>query len=266
MPVKLKHFNKKTGETTYTDYWTVAERLKLLREDDNSELFIETNLISEDENQVTIKASLVCKRGKFQGSARSYKDAPLIEGQSPLEVAETSAVGRALGFAGYGSVESIASAEEVIAANKPLVEKANGAKPSEKKDNLFPEPHYCKACGNPMKYRTGTSQKGVAWKGYFCSDRKHEAEFIHDQPENMLAEGNVPFEAAPEKAHWGGFWLRCKELGIDRPLAHKLFGQPVEDKALLRFAETRAEFENATLQDVIDDMRDELEVRKLETS
>jgi hypothetical protein len=35
------------------------------------------------------------------------------DGQSPLECGETSALGRALGFAGYGVTESIASADEV---------------------------------------------------------------------------------------------------------------------------------------------------------
>ena len=39
-----------------------------------------------------------------------------IEKASPYEVAETSAVGRALGFAGYGIVGGIASADEMIAS------------------------------------------------------------------------------------------------------------------------------------------------------
>ena len=39
-----------------------------------------------------------------------------MEKTSPYEIAETSAIGRALGFAGYGSVDSIASADEMIKA------------------------------------------------------------------------------------------------------------------------------------------------------
>lgn|SRR5260221_2025546 len=35
------------------------------------------------------------------------------DGDSPYECAETSALGRALGFAGFGSAESIASANEI---------------------------------------------------------------------------------------------------------------------------------------------------------
>jgi hypothetical protein len=41
------------------------------------------------------------------------------DGQSPFECGETSALGRALGFAGYGSVESIASADEVVRNQEP---------------------------------------------------------------------------------------------------------------------------------------------------
>ncbi len=39
--------------------------------------------------------------------------AKTIEKQSPYEVAETSAVGRALGFAGYGVINGIATADEI---------------------------------------------------------------------------------------------------------------------------------------------------------
>jgi hypothetical protein len=42
------------------------------------------------------------------------------DGQSPFECGETSALGRALGFAGYGAVESIASADEVVRNQEPV--------------------------------------------------------------------------------------------------------------------------------------------------
>lgn len=41
------------------------------------------------------------------------------DGMSPFECGETSALGRALGFAGYGVVESIASADEVVRNQEP---------------------------------------------------------------------------------------------------------------------------------------------------
>lgn len=107
MPVKIQ------GK----DYVTVAERVAGLHEARNGEMVtIETGIASEDAEQVTMWAKVVTPAGSFSGHARSSKSARSIEGQSPLEVAETSAVGRALGFAGLGIVEGIASADEVKAA------------------------------------------------------------------------------------------------------------------------------------------------------
>lgn len=103
-------------------YVTVAERVAALHEEhrsDGSTISIATGIHSEDESQVTFWATVTVPTGTFWGHARSSKTDRSIEGQSPLEVAETSAVGRALGFAGYGVDESIASADEVNGAQRP---------------------------------------------------------------------------------------------------------------------------------------------------
>jgi len=58
----------------------------------------------------------------YTGLAAERDNNGFINKTSALENAETSAVGRALAFAGYGSNESIASAEEVVVAqNKQKV-------------------------------------------------------------------------------------------------------------------------------------------------
>jgi hypothetical protein len=51
-----------------------------------------------------------------QAHAEEYRAASEINATSALENCETSALGRALAFIGYGSANSIASAEEVIGA------------------------------------------------------------------------------------------------------------------------------------------------------
>ena len=52
---------------------------------------------------------------QFVGTAEAKLSARpgTADGDSPVECAETSALGRALGFAGFGLVHSIASADEV---------------------------------------------------------------------------------------------------------------------------------------------------------
>jgi hypothetical protein len=109
-------------------YVTVAERVVGLHETRNGEMVtIETGIAGEDAEQVTMWAKVQTPAGSFSGHARSSKSARNIEGQSPLEVAETSAVGRALGFAGLGVVEGIATADEVKAAQQgPVKHSAAG--------------------------------------------------------------------------------------------------------------------------------------------
>lgn len=106
-------------------YVTVAERVAALHDARNgTEVHVETWIAGEDEKSITIGAKVTTPAGTFTGHARSDKSERSIEGQSPLEVAETSAVGRALGFAGLGVVEGIASADEVKAAQpKPSAKK-----------------------------------------------------------------------------------------------------------------------------------------------
>jgi len=92
-------------------YITVAERLAEAREDLVS---INTEVIPNG-GSVVIKATVVTKKGTFTGISAANPNKS-IEKQSPYEVAETSAVGRALGFAGYGVIDSIASADEIVKA------------------------------------------------------------------------------------------------------------------------------------------------------
>src|SRR5436309_3515515 len=64
--------------------------------------------------QVTVKADL---RGEATGTARLFIGGGGANRENPVENAETSAIGRALGFLGYGCFGTgIASAEEMIAA------------------------------------------------------------------------------------------------------------------------------------------------------
>jgi hypothetical protein len=91
-------------------YITVAERLVAAHEE-NEQISITTEVLFNDP-KVVIKATVTTKKGTFTGiSAANVSKS--IEKESPYEVAESSAVGRALAFAGYETTEGIASAEEM---------------------------------------------------------------------------------------------------------------------------------------------------------
>lgn len=92
------------------EYITVAERLTKIHAELKN-LSITTEVLFT-EPRVVIKATVTTPKGKFTGiSAANVNKA--IEKESPYEVAESSAVGRALAFAGYETVGGIASAEEM---------------------------------------------------------------------------------------------------------------------------------------------------------
>lgn len=97
------------------DYMTVAKRVEIAHIDGLESVVTE---VLQHTPVVVIKATVSTKKGQYTGisSANPLKS---IEKSNPYEVAETSAVGRALGFAGYGIIEGIPSADEM---NKALVE------------------------------------------------------------------------------------------------------------------------------------------------
>ena len=92
------------------DYVTVAGRLEMAHEKCKT-IDITTEVLVHTPN-VVVKATVKTEKGLFTAISAA-NPAKAIEKQSPYEVAETSAVGRALGFAGFGLVEGVATADEI---------------------------------------------------------------------------------------------------------------------------------------------------------
>lgn len=117
--IKLKRnsTNKKTGVvTTVTkDYAEVPQRVKAFRKVYPNGSIV-TDIIDVDEKSVTMKTVVKDEQGRVLStgiaSENTGKNAT-INSTSMYENCETSAVGRALGFAGFGINDSIASYEEV---------------------------------------------------------------------------------------------------------------------------------------------------------
>ena len=94
------------------EYVTVAERLEKLHSE-HDKVGIETEVLRFDEEIVLVKAILSIDDKKFVGHAQEVIGSSEVNSTSALENAETSAVGRALAFAGLGVNGSIASADEI---------------------------------------------------------------------------------------------------------------------------------------------------------
>ncbi len=90
-------------------YVMVNERVQEAHKEQET-ISITSECISHD--PVLFKATVITKKGTFTGWSAADPN-KVIEAKTPYEVAETSAVGRALGFAGYGIVESIATGDEM---------------------------------------------------------------------------------------------------------------------------------------------------------
>lgn len=113
-PIERK--NKETGKTEVKMYAPVNERIKAFRKVYPSGS-ITTEIVSEDDKVIEVKA-YVSNGGDIlsTGHAFEIKNGSYINRTSYLENCETSAVGRALGFSGFGIDAAIASAEELSGA------------------------------------------------------------------------------------------------------------------------------------------------------
>ncbi len=156
---------KKNGIVTIhgKEYMTVARRVELAHQDKELQS-IETEVLSH--NPIVVKATIRVQNKSFTGiSAVNPDSTRVIEKENPYEVAETSAVGRALGFAGYGLIESVASADEMTRATSAQATL----------DLPTPEQTVCEICGKPATEREGTTKGGKHYHGIFCSteDRTH---------------------------------------------------------------------------------------------
>ena len=95
-------------------YTTVAERCCLAHADEGFSMLGEE--VVEIKDRHFIRVTIDVKGKLYIGSAEIHWNAnpKTAEGGNPYETAQTSALGRALGFASYGVVDSVASADEVV--------------------------------------------------------------------------------------------------------------------------------------------------------
>lgn len=116
MSTKMKTINIKGKE-----YVPVVERVKEFHKlHPNGE--IQTEVLPGSSDRVVVKAIVTFNRGSdkrliFTGHSQAEWGKGMM-GNVALEVAETSAIGRALGFANIGLLDGIASADEMKKVRK----------------------------------------------------------------------------------------------------------------------------------------------------
>jgi hypothetical protein len=103
------------------EYVEVKDRVAEAHAEDGYSMLKETTF--ELGGRIYVQVTIDVKGKMYIGTAECKFNAnpKTPDGQSPFECGETSALGRALGFAGYGAVESIASADEVARNEQPAI-------------------------------------------------------------------------------------------------------------------------------------------------
>lgn len=112
--MKIERTDKKTGKTVTKEYAEVAQRLKAYRTVYPAGTII-TEMVSNENGICVFRAKVFDEESNLlaTGTASENQKASFINQTSYIENCETSAVGRALGIAGFGIDTSISSAEEV---------------------------------------------------------------------------------------------------------------------------------------------------------
>ena len=150
-------------------YVTVAERLTQAHEQ-------LTTVVSEPPVMLTdvmgyIRATVALKDGRSATATASFRlDLPpgnrSAQATNPLEDCETSAIGRALGFLGYGSAKSVASREEIQEA-----ERRGGAQFTPRQPQA-PRPQAVPANGAPICDVCGAiGRLGKDKQSYYCPQK-----------------------------------------------------------------------------------------------
>lgn len=83
---------------------------------------ITTHILKNDDKSVVVKAivypDMKNLERRFIGHSEAYRSDEMM-GDVPVEIAETSAVGRAMAMLGIGVIDGVASADEMVKASRP---------------------------------------------------------------------------------------------------------------------------------------------------
>lgn len=140
----IERYNKKTGKKDTKEYVDVAQRVKAFRRV-YPQGFIKTEFVRLEGGFCVMRttAGYYDDNGTAMviatGTAQESQDANMINKTSYIENCETSAIGRALGMAGFGIDGGIASADEMESALKQQEQLENSKGGRRKKQDEEPD-------------------------------------------------------------------------------------------------------------------------------
>lgn len=187
--IGISHLDKKTGRTITKQYATVDSRVEFFREK-YPEWSIETDfpVLDLSKNVCICVARIRDQNGKLvsQGTAHEWQSKPnsLVNSTSFIENAETSAVGRALGFLGIGiNGLGIATAEEISAATAH----ADANDPAPLIDDTVPE------FNNPDDWMTENAFAGACERATTAAELQ---DLVNSQRTNPNIKTLLPYASA----------------------------------------------------------------------
>lgn len=167
-----------------SDYVTVAERLTMANEQI-------VTVVTEPPAMLTdvmghIRATVALKDGRSATATASFRldlQGKSAQATNPIEDCETSAIGRALGFLGYGSSKSVASREEVQEAQR---RSDAPTRPQAPQGATFEDPPFCPVHNKAMR----PGKNG----GWFCANKLPDGSWCKARPAKPVAENSVSDE------------------------------------------------------------------------
>ena len=221
VPVESQRPVKGEWKTVESAYMTVVGKLAMANHDHRAQAkqlnFEDPVVLVDNDEQLTLMVVIVSEiYGRRHGIATSRRvDGSAAEREYPWEVAETSAIGRALGAMGYGALAGagLASAEDM----QRVQETNEEARPQEKR--VVPAtPHLTMTNGRKGEETRRTSEDGAAYKTTAAGQARRASKVSKYQHDKLVELYGEVYGADAETA----------EAGVDA-MCQQQFGHGLED-------------------------------------